>query len=119
MTIILPVFAEYDAFIDAIAEAEKLFQEGNVHSSELSGIEKILSSYPDAELMANGSGYGPRLAAVREQLKKASESLKAALSDYIYVPSIKLYVAKQRTLHGETWPDTHEKLQSQGSRMLS
>ena len=51
-------------------------------------------------------------------MKKAFELLKAALSDYIYVPSINLYVAKQRTLHGETWPDTHEKLQSQGSRML-
>src|SRR3989344_7676101 len=117
MTIILPVFAEYYAFIDAIIEAERLFLKGNAAASELSGIEKILSSYPDAELMANGSGYGPRLDAVREQLKKASETLKAALSDYIHVPSIKLYVAKQRTLHGETWPYTHEKLQSQGSRM--
>src|SRR3989344_5247123 len=77
MKITLPVFAEYDAFVDTIIRAEELFLGGNVPPSELSKIEKILSSYPDAELMARGtSNYGPRLDAVREQLKKASEEHK-------------------------------------------
>ena len=77
MKITLPVFRKYNAFIDAILKAEKLFQEGNASHSELSGIEKVLSSYPDAELMANGSGYDQRLTSVREQLKKASEERKS------------------------------------------
>ena len=77
MTIMLPVFAEYIKFMDTVVRAEKLFLEGNVHPLELSGIEKVLSSYPDAELMARGtSNYGARLDAVREQLKKASERNK-------------------------------------------
>ena len=77
MTPMLPVFREYVEFMDAVVKAEKLFLEGNVHPSELSDIEKILSSYPDAELMARGtSNYGARLDAVREQLKKASERNK-------------------------------------------
>src|SRR3989344_2416628 len=102
MKITLPVFAEYDAFVDTIIRAEELFLGGNVPPSELSKIEEILSSYPDAELMARGtSNYGARLDAVREQLKKASESLKSALPDYIYIPSINLYIAKQRTLQGK------------------
>src|SRR3989344_1391584 len=118
MTIMLPVFAEYIKFMDTVVRAEKLFLEGNVHPLELSGIEKVLSSYPDAELMARGtSNYGARLAAVREQLKKASESLKSALPDYIYIPSINLYIAKQRTLQGKRWTDAHVELQSQNLRM--
>src|SRR3989344_4499883 len=78
MTPMLPVFREYVEFMDAVVKAEKLFLEGNVHPSELSDIEKILSSYPDAELMARGtSNYGARLDAVREQLNKASEERKS------------------------------------------
>ncbi|MDP3765251.1 MAG: hypothetical protein Q8R04_01950 [Nanoarchaeota archaeon] len=41
----------------------------------------------------------------------------AGLEDYIHVPSINLYIAKQRTLQGKTWSDTHIELQSQNLRM--
>tara|TARA_Y100000310_G_scaffold221576_1_gene223153 strand:- start:7488 stop:8147 length:660 start_codon:yes stop_codon:yes gene_type:complete len=37
--------------------------------------------------------------------------------DFIYVPSTGLYVAKERTLSGESWFDVHKQLQSEGSRM--
>ncbi|MDO8517616.1 MAG: hypothetical protein Q7S33_05840 [Nanoarchaeota archaeon] len=36
---------------------------------------------------------------------------------FIYVPSINLYVAKERTLHGKSWDDCHEQLQNNGERM--
>ena len=36
---------------------------------------------------------------------------------FIYVPSIGIYVAKERTLKGENWPNTHEKLNAQNLRM--
>jgi hypothetical protein len=40
------------------------------------------------------------------------------LSGYIYVPSINLYIAKERTLQGKNWFDAHKELQSQNQRML-
>ncbi|MDO8516866.1 MAG: hypothetical protein Q7S33_01965, partial [Nanoarchaeota archaeon] len=36
---------------------------------------------------------------------------------FIYVPSINLYVAKERTSHGKNWDNCHEQLQSQNLRM--
>src|SRR3989344_1918888 len=39
------------------------------------------------------------------------------LSDYIHVPSINLYIAKQRTFQGKTWTDAHGELQYQDLRM--
>ncbi len=39
------------------------------------------------------------------------------IPDYIHVPSINLYIAKQRTLQGLTWSDAHKELQAQGARM--
>ncbi|MEK6824180.1 MAG: hypothetical protein AABY06_04040, partial [Nanoarchaeota archaeon] len=39
-------------------------------------------------------------------------------SDFIYVPSINLYVAKQRTHLGKNWFDCHKELQSNNQRML-
>ena len=39
------------------------------------------------------------------------------MPDYIHVPSINLYIAKQRTLQGKTWTDAHVELQSQNLRM--
>lgn len=40
-------------------------------------------------------------------------------SNFIYVPSIKLYVAKERKLHNKNWFDAHKELQSNGERMLT
>ncbi len=36
---------------------------------------------------------------------------------FIYVPSINLYVSKQRTLQGKNWFDCHKELQANGERM--
>ncbi|MDO8517618.1 MAG: hypothetical protein Q7S33_05850 [Nanoarchaeota archaeon] len=36
---------------------------------------------------------------------------------FIYVPSIDLYVAKERSLLGKNWDDCHEQLQNNGERM--
>jgi len=41
------------------------------------------------------------------------------LNDYIYVPPIKLYVAKERTLYGKNWYGAHEELHKQGLQMLT
>jgi hypothetical protein len=38
---------------------------------------------------------------------------------FIYVPSIGLHVAKERTLLGENWFNSHRLLQEQGNRMLT
>jgi len=40
------------------------------------------------------------------------------LKGYIYVPPIKLYVAKERTLYGKNWYEAHEELHKQGLQML-
>lgn len=40
-------------------------------------------------------------------------------SDFIYVPSIKLYVARQRTHLGKNWFESHQKLQNSGEKMLT
>jgi hypothetical protein len=38
-------------------------------------------------------------------------------SDFIYVPSVDLYFAKERSLLGENWYSTHEELDKQGMKM--
>ena len=53
----------------------------------------------------------------RDDLANAQVSLSE--SDFIYVPSINLYVRKQRTLQGKNWFDAHKELQGRGSRMLT
>ncbi|MEE9525385.1 MAG: hypothetical protein V3V78_02145 [Candidatus Woesearchaeota archaeon] len=40
-------------------------------------------------------------------------------SDFDYIPSIRLWVAKETTLHGEDWFGSHKGLQEQGLRMLT
>ncbi len=40
------------------------------------------------------------------------------LDDFIYVPSINLYVAKQKTHLGENWFNCHKELQKNNKRML-
>jgi len=38
--------------------------------------------------------------------------------NFIYVPEIKLYVAKERTLQNKNWFEAHKELQENGERML-
>ena len=38
---------------------------------------------------------------------------------HIYVPSLKLYVAEERSLHGKNWYQTHEELHKADARMLT
>ena len=40
-------------------------------------------------------------------------------SDFIYVPSINLYVARERTLRGKNWFESHKELQNNEERMLT
>ncbi|MBU3924174.1 MAG: hypothetical protein KJ592_04610 [Nanoarchaeota archaeon] len=40
-------------------------------------------------------------------------------SDFIYIPSINLNVAKQRTYLGKNWSQSHKALQENGERMLT
>jgi len=42
-----------------------------------------------------------------------------SLDGYIYVPPINLYVAKEKTLHGKDWYQTHKELHKQGLQMLT
>jgi len=39
------------------------------------------------------------------------------IENYIYVPSINLYISKEKTLHNNDWNDAHKKLKEQGLRM--
>ena len=43
---------------------------------------------------------------------------KPDITNFIYVPSINLYVAKERKFLGENWFNSHRKLQENGERML-
>jgi len=48
------------------------------------------------------------------------ESLGKPDSDnFLYVPSLNLYVAKERSLYGKDWFEAHEGLQSRGNRMIT
>jgi len=48
-----------------------------------------------------------------------SERTEVSENDFIYVPSINLDVARQRTHQGKNWYDTHKALNQEGSRMLT
>jgi len=50
----------------------------------------------------------------REEIKQVQE-----LKDYIYVPSIKLYVAKERSFNGKDWYKCQEALKQENARMLT
>ena len=41
------------------------------------------------------------------------------LDEFIYVPSINLYVAKEKTLHGTNWEQAHKELHKQNMQMLT
>jgi hypothetical protein len=41
------------------------------------------------------------------------------MDGFFYVPSIKLNVARERTLQGKTWDECHKALKAQGQRMLT
>mgnify|MGYP001573208524 CR=1 FL=1 len=50
----------------------------------------------------------------------AKEPVKAAIKDdYIYLPDVKLYVAKQRSLLGYNWQQAREELAKNNEKMLS
>ena len=53
----------------------------------------------------------------KEETQKSFDK-KPDTNDFIYVPSINLYVAKERTHLGKNWFDSHKLLQEQGNRML-
>jgi hypothetical protein len=55
------------------------------------------------------------------KLANVNYSIPASNSsdDFVYVPSINLYVARQRTLQGKNWFECHKELQNQGERMLT
>ncbi len=53
-----------------------------------------------------------------EEQTPIAQPTKKDLADFIYVPSINLYVAKQRTHFGKNWFDCHKELQKNNERML-
>lgn len=53
----------------------------------------------------------------REELEEQVQETPAQLEGFIYVPSINLYVAKERTLQNSNWYKTHEELHKQGQSM--
>lgn len=56
-----------------------------------------------------------------EQEQKSTQPIssnKKDLDDFIYVPSISLYVAKETTFKNKNWHQCHEELQKQNQRML-
>ncbi|MFZ5955778.1 MAG: hypothetical protein ACOYT4_05110 [Nanoarchaeota archaeon] len=62
-----------------------------------------------------------RLKLNRTQETRTEESIPKnpqELEGFIYIPSINLYVAKERSLNGKNWNEAHEELQKQGNRML-
>ena len=60
----------------------------------------------------------PEVYTLRNNLESTSQNIEDN-SGFIYVPSINLYVAKQRTLIGENWFDTQEALHSNNQKMLT
>lgn len=53
---------------------------------------------------------------------KISYSLKnkpRPLDGFDYIPSLKLYVAKEKKFYGDNWFDSHKQLQENGERMLT
>ena len=57
-----------------------------------------------------------------ENMRKADEERKTShsakeLEGFIYVPSINLYMAKERTFKGESWNETHKLLQKENKFM--
>jgi curved DNA-binding protein CbpA len=49
--------------------------------------------------------------------QQEAEVTGTGLNGFIYVPSINIYVAKERTLYGKDWNQCHEELGKQGLRM--
>ena len=56
----------------------------------------------------------PKVYTLRNDLEIQSNE-----DNFIYMPSISLYVAKERSLHGKNWFEAHKELQKNGERMLT
>jgi len=55
--------------------------------------------------------------AAEKKKKEGNEGKAPSLGSFIYVPSVNLYVAKERALLNHNWDDTHKKLHEQNLRM--
>jgi hypothetical protein len=61
-----------------------------------------------------------KIAGIEYSIPKATDKFSESNKpDFIYVPSIELWVAKKRTFLGENWLEVHKKLQKSGERMLT
>ena len=54
----------------------------------------------------------------KETINHQTESKEHNEKDFIYVPSLELYVAKEKTHFRKNWFESHKLLQEQGNRML-
>ncbi len=63
------------------------------------------------------SGVAPTVKKKKKNATPAGEI--PDLNGFIYVPAINLYVAKERTLQGKNWSQTHHALHKQGLQMPS
>ena len=55
----------------------------------------------------------------KKEIITIGSALNLDNDNYIYVPSINLYVAKEKVLHNKDWNNTHKALQKQNQRMLT
>ncbi|MBS3094546.1 hypothetical protein J4474_02675 [Candidatus Pacearchaeota archaeon] len=60
----------------------------------------------------------PQIYTRRFDLESKSDTKLFNKSDFVYVPSINLYVAKERKLLGKNWFESHQELQKNSERML-
>ena len=56
---------------------------------------------------------------IEEKVEEKEETEVEEMEGHIYVPSIKLYVAEERSHLGKDWFDAHKGLQEQELRMLT
>jgi len=55
----------------------------------------------------------------RQEPRKVAQAEVKDLRGHIYIPKIDLYVAKEKTLHGKDWHQSHAELHKQGMQMLT
>ena len=62
---------------------------------------------------------GLKLSGVEYTIPKNVNINTSASDDFIYIPKLKLHVARERSHLGENWYDSHRLLQKQNQRMLT
>ena len=67
----------------------------------------------------NTKSETPNPKRVRKKAERATSVQAVNLSDYLLLPSHDIYVAKERSLKGNNWHNTHKEAHKQKARMLT